>query len=227
MARPKRGRDGEWSLNQIAAEAGVTRGIARTALARGYLPAGGPHVETDIVLLRVAAACLAYPDPTVELPAKTTPGADRLRTRDALTVQYVLAILGNPRAELSSGVLLAGKTVRQVASFDGLAEAVRSLPPHAVMFLPVGMWRGLLPSAVNARAAERYRAAQLSTPAPGRPALLEQVRAGTAMTGPVRVAVQENNHGVFHVGSLVEEFVSSQAPEPAAGRVTESPGEPW
>lgn len=225
MARPStRGAGGQWSLTQVAAEAGVSRGVARAAVARGYLPGAG-LTETDIVLLRVAAACLAYPDPTAPLPPKGSPAASRPGRRDADVLRYTRAILGDPRAEPGAAVLLAGKEVAAADRSEDLLDTMRRLPPHAVLVLPVGLWAGLLPSARAARARARAQAhnaaVQVALPTGPRP------------VSPARAAVQEAI-AAARAGSSPD--APPAAPEPGdllelADQIGPAPahpsGEPW
>jgi hypothetical protein len=145
MARPvERGRDGSWSRAQIAAEAGVALGVARAAVARGFLPDSG-YTAADIVLLRVAAACLATPDPSEPLPPKHSPAAARPGRRDADALRFARAILGDPRADPGAVVLLGGHQVVAVDRAEDLAAALARLYPAPVTVLPVGWWVARLP----------------------------------------------------------------------------------
>lgn len=141
----------EWSLVQLAREAGVTRGVARTAVARGFLPASG-YTESDVVVLKVAAMCLSFPDPSAPMPPKSSPAAGKLGRRDADAVRFTRAILGDPRADHGAAVLLGPKEVAAADTAAELPEVLRRLAPHAAVVLPVGMWAALLPSRRRARA---------------------------------------------------------------------------
>lgn len=145
MPRPvERGRAGFWSLVQIAAEAGVTRGVARAAVARGYIPAT-TYSTSDIVMLRVAAACLAYPDPAEPTPPRHSPEARRPGRRDDLVLRFARAILGDSRADAGAAVLFAGSHVEPCDRGVDLPYVMSRFDDAPVIVLPVGRWRLRLP----------------------------------------------------------------------------------
>lgn len=140
MARPARRGQAGWSLAQVAAEARVSRGVARAAVARGYLPAD-PLAVTDIVLLRVAAACLGFPDPDADPPART----GRPTTRDTLALRLARAALVDPATGADTTMVLTARTVDIVDRHAGLPDALAAAGSAATLVLPVGLWRALLP----------------------------------------------------------------------------------
>lgn len=155
MPRPvERGRAGVWSLVQVASEAGVTRGVARAAVARGYIP-DTTYTTTDIVMLRVAAACLAYPDPAEPLPPKHSPAAGRPGRRDDLVLRFARAILGDSRADAGACVLFAGSHVEPCDQGVDLPRVMARFETDPVVVLPIGRWRLRLPSDSHQEAAER------------------------------------------------------------------------
>jgi hypothetical protein len=146
MARPvERGHRGTWSLVQVAAEAGITRGVARTAVLRGYLPAHG-YAESDVVLLKVAAVCLAMPDPSTPIAPKNSPEASRPGRRDAAVLRYTRAIIGDSRADPGACVMLAGSAADAADRPDDILDVLTRLSPAPVTVLPVGAWCRMLPS---------------------------------------------------------------------------------
>lgn len=146
MARP-RIRGTRWSLNQVAAEAGVSRGITRAALAEGWLPEAGPYAETDIVLLRLADAWMRV------FPEHKGPSSSALAdTAKNLTSAAVL----DPRSPSSTVVVASPLHVRTVAEPAGVSDVVHAAGEQLVVVFPVGAWRAVLPS--------QRRAALLSTP---------------------------------------------------------------
>lgn len=185
---------GEWSLVQLAREAGVTRGVARTAVARGFLPSSG-YTESDVVVLKVAAMCLSFPDPSAPMPPKSSPAASKLGRRDADAVRYTRAILGDPRADHGAAVLLGPKEVAAADTAAELPEVLRRLAPHAAVVLPVGMWAGLLPSRRRARAQAQAQAqaSRDSSSAPAGP--------GAAASG-ARSPVRSPSSGVEPAGGV-------------------------
>lgn len=172
--RAQRGSAG-WSGRQLVAEAGVSRALARTAFERGYLSPSVPAVddagaavllfeESDIALLRVAVACLDFPDRT-PVPRGTPRSArPRLPKRDDDALHYTRSLLADRRAGQGAAVLLTGREAAVAKSRSEAGDLLGRLSPAAVLVLPVGVWKGLLPSAVAARAADAARLAGRSSP---------------------------------------------------------------
>lgn len=135
---------GTWSLVQLAAAAEVTRGVARAAVTRGYLPTSG-YTRSDIVLLRVAAACMAFPDPDHPLPPKHDPASRRPTPRDADALRFARGILADPRHSAGACLLLSGAQVTAVDDVSDLPAAVARLGTSVVILLPLGAWARLSP----------------------------------------------------------------------------------
>lgn len=135
-------RTGTWTLVQVAAEAQITRAFARAAVERGLLPKGG-YTEADVVLARVAAACLAFPDPTAA-PARGKPDSSR---RDATAMRFTRAALTDPASTFDTSLILVGFEVDVTNTVQQTADALLRALAVPVLVLPVGRWKAMLPSA--------------------------------------------------------------------------------
>lgn len=231
--RAQRGAAG-WSGRQLVAEAGVSRALARTAFDRGYLSPSIPALddsgaavllfeEADIVLLRVAVACLDFPDRT-PVPRGTPRSArPRLPRRDDDALHYTRSLLADRRAGQGAAVLLTGREAVVAKSRAEAADALGRLSPSAVLVLPVGVWKGLLPSAVAARAAEAARLAgrtsPLHTPPPAADGAQVAEGAGVRVPAVPRTARTGGRGGrsgqPVPVGELLAGIVPAQAPLPS------------
>ena len=127
------------SLLDVATSAGVSRGMARSAVARGLL-GKAPYTPVDVVLLKVATACLAYPDPHDRPRAKSAPGGDRPGRRDATALRFARAILADPMASPTTVLVLAPSGVDVVDTPDEIGPSLQAWPGSTVMVLPVGTW---------------------------------------------------------------------------------------
>ena len=147
MAYPaRRGGNTGWSLVQLAADARVSRWAARQAVTRALIGTG-PYTETDIVLLRVASACLTHPGPS----GLTAGGlADVLDRRDRDAIRFTRAYLADPGATAAAAVLLSSRDAVAADSPADLRDGLLRLYPDAVLVLPVGGWRLSLSSITDA-----------------------------------------------------------------------------
>jgi hypothetical protein len=115
MPRPKsRGGARGWSLSQVAEEAGLTRGLARAAQARGFL--SHPLTSLDVVLLRVADIAMTYPDPSTHLGS--------LGSRDRLVVHLVRSAALDPSTNIDTVIVMTRDD----------AELTRVRPPHSPQY---------------------------------------------------------------------------------------------
>lgn len=136
MARP-RIRGTRWSLNQVASEAGASRGITRAALAEGWLPTQGPYAETDIVILRLASAWMrAFPE---DKGPRSSPVADTAKN-------LASAVVLDPRSSADTVLVATPHSARIVSSIEAVGAVVHSAGTDVAVVFPVGAWQGLLPS---------------------------------------------------------------------------------
>lgn len=149
-----------WTLVQVAAEAQITRAFARAAVDRGLLPKGG-YTESDVVLARVAAACLAFPDPTAA-PARGKPDSSR---RDATAIRFARATLTDPASTYDTSLLLIGFEVEVTNTAEQAATALQRALAVPILVLPVGRWKAMLPSALGRPPAHPGNALRLVKPA--------------------------------------------------------------
>lgn len=127
-----------WPLVRVAEEAGVGRGTARSAVARGMLPPGGYGPES-VVLLKVAAACLAFPDPDDPPAPKGTPEA-RPGRRDSTALRFARACLADPATTPQTHLLLHGADVDVADDAADLARLLARPSSQASLVLPLGRW---------------------------------------------------------------------------------------
>lgn len=142
MARTATKGESGWSLVQLAREAGVTRGLARAAVARGYLPTSGLE-EIHILLLRVAAACMDFPDPT-ETPTKSA--SAKPGRRDTSAQRFARAAVADPATTWNTCMLLAGMEVEIADNSSDLITALERMGSQSTLILPLGKWIKTLPS---------------------------------------------------------------------------------
>ncbi len=123
VSRPAaRGGMRGWSLMQIAAEANLTRGVIRSAQAKGFF--GTPLQTGDIVVAQVAQVCLQFPD------SETSIGY--LGPRDRLAVHLTRALLTQQQVPSNTALALTTRT----------AELVSLEPPSAPLYPPPeALWR--------------------------------------------------------------------------------------
>jgi hypothetical protein len=161
MARPVLRSSAGWSLAQIAAEAGLPRGLARSVAARGYL-SPEPHSEVDIVLLRVGAACLDAPDPAEPPAPKAT--AAKLGRRDALAIRLTRGLLADPATSTRTVLVLAGSAVDVAEDAEDLTALLRRAGQRVTTVLPIGVWKQLLPSSRTHRPSRHLNAVDTLLP---------------------------------------------------------------
>lgn len=163
MPRPTEvARTGTWTLVQVAAEAAVTRAMARSAVERGLLPKGG-YTEADVVLARVAGALLAFPDPTA-LPGRGKPDSAR---RDATAIRFARAALTDPATTYDTCLVVSGAEVEVANTPEQAAAILQRMPAVATLVLPVGRWRAMLPSVQRRSPAHPATTLRLVKPATG------------------------------------------------------------
>lgn len=151
MARP-RIRGSRWSLNQVATEAGASRGITRAALAEGWLPSDGPYAETDIVILRLASAWMrAFPD---DKGPRSSPLADTAKN-------LASAVVLDPRSAAETVMVATTQHARIVSSMQAVGSVIGAAGAEVAVVFPVGAWQRMLPS--------QRRAGLLFTPDPDFP----------------------------------------------------------
>lgn len=120
----------------MAGEARIPRGVARAVVKAGLLDVG-PYSEIDIVLMRVAAACLA-------LPSDAHPYAIRKRNKDA--VRFARAIAASPSRPVTAAVLVGSQQAWAADTDEDTRDGLLALYPDPVLVLPVGGWLLNLPS---------------------------------------------------------------------------------
>lgn len=163
MSRPTEvARTGTWTLVQVAAEAEITRALARAAVERGLLTKG-PYSETDVVLARVAGACLVFPDPTA-LPARGKPNSTK---RDITALRFTRAALTDPATTFDTVLLLAGSDVEVANTPEQTTSAIIRMMALPALVLPVGRWRALLPSVQHRDPVHPSTTLRLVKPNPG------------------------------------------------------------
>lgn len=136
MARPAmRDPSGRWSLTQIAAAAGLSRQTARTIATAGYLDTGDLRYR-DIVLAKVAAACLEAPRPTTGTRTETHAAA-HARNQEAL--RLTTRLLDDPHPPRDALLRIsATEAVFHKSPSRALAD-LEDLTEPALM-LPLGAW---------------------------------------------------------------------------------------
>lgn len=132
-----------WSRRQVYEAAGLTSGIARAAVRRGYLP-NGPLLESDIAILKVIAAVSAFPGPA-NLPLPRVTALVEERNRNA--IRFARGLVADTRTPAQACVLVTPTRAIVVEDESEVGQVLMRLTPDPVLVLPVGAWRLTLPGA--------------------------------------------------------------------------------
>lgn len=116
-----------WSLLKVAAAADVPRGVARSAVRRGLLPASGWNA-TDAVVLRALTAIGGFP---------TAGDRDARDTMVAITVRGLIS-QNTPNGD--AFVLVTYTGVFPCVSAAALETRIAGFQGSPVVVLPVGRW---------------------------------------------------------------------------------------